>query len=151
MPKLIRGKRMLVVAVSLLLLAGLVLSFLFFTRGKAYVQDGARVRKGITIEDARVENGVLRYTIVNRTHKSVWFWHSYPARIFKRTADGWESPNGVTLFGQQQQGRRLNRFSKIECEMELTGEELRAGEYRISHRCEYRGEAYSVLGYYTVT
>lgn len=150
MPKSIRGKRVLVVAVSLLLLGSLVLSFLLFTRGQVYVHDGKRVRKGITIEDARVENGVLRYTIVNRTHKNVWFWYSKPARIFKRTADGWESPNGVTLFGQQQQGWRLNRFSGIECEVELTGEELRAGEYRISHSCEYRGEAFSVLGYYTI-
>ncbi len=150
--KVVAKRRWIVIAVAVLLLASAVLTFFYLTRGEFFEADGLRQREGITIENAYVEDGVLYYTLVNRTHKNVSFWYSSPAMIAKKTADGWESPNGVNLYYQQQQGWDLNRFSKIECKVELEGEELRSGEYRILHSCEgdWREGRFLAVGYYTI-
>lgn len=128
-----KKKVTLIVTIALCLLLCSLAAFLFFTRGNTYVSEGILQNDRVTMENVRFEDGVISYTLVNRTNKRVYY-SSVPTvekyvdgewRSFALCASRTDFSYFLPAFSEQAHSFQVNYNT-----------DRLAGEYRLSFGAE---------------
>ena len=124
-----RTKIILITAGTLCLLLCALLAFLCFTAGDTYVSEGITQNHRISMENVKFENGVVTYTLRNRSSKSFYFEEK--PFVEKRIDGQWVS---FPLWQYRtEMSYVLDAFSEQTCSFAVDANTDRlAGEYRLS-------------------
>ena len=138
---------------------------LLCTKGTLYEQNGLVLNDRVYMENIYVEDGVLHYTVVNKTPFSSLMMEQ-TAKIYKPTNGKWTTPNPLTEghkgYGDDPWGERdrFPPFSKTERQHKLHDEDLESGVYCIVLQdnyyygitdAKYPLRPYCIVGYYTIS
>lgn len=123
--------------IAVLLAVILVGVFFQVTAGKSITGAGYSLNTRIYITDVQQEGNVLRYTVVNKTWRDLYF--SAPAMIQRHEGDSWILPKSeeqVTLgkkepYSYEEPSPTFPAFSETVVERVLNKEHLKPGIYRI--------------------
>ena len=136
---------LLIIPLSLLILAGGGLGiFRYATQGKLYTADGLRQNDRCYMQDVYYENGVVHYTVVNRTPHSVAY--GYCPSVQKWVDDKWQ-PHSL-LDEVRQRGTLIRPYSGANhhsFQIDVSGDEL-IGKYRLI----IMSDRFAVVGYFSV-
>jgi hypothetical protein len=127
---LARHRVLCAVLATLLLASLLVGGFFLITSGREYTEDGLLQNSRAYLSDLYYKDGLLHYTVVNKTFKTIYCARS---PLIEKQINGEWVPFPLSTSSRFELGEFFPRFSSTECvETVNLNQDLLPGSYRIS-------------------